>query len=414
MLVFTFPGQGSQRPGMGREWTDHPSWEVVGAASEVCGRDVAHLLLNASKEELTETRNAQLATFVLSLVVLDALERVGLEPGGVAGHSLGEYSALVASGAIGFDDGVRLVVERGEAMQMAAEENPGTMAAVIGISDDDAEAACLRAESEAWVANYNAPGQVVLAGSAEGLKAAGEIARSMGARKILPIPVGGAFHTPLMGPARDRLRKALAAASFSDPEVPIVANVDARTHMDGSEWPALLSAQLTSPVRWHQTLATFERMEARAFVEVGPGGVLVGLARRIVGDGRALTVAKPDDIDFLVGVLADGSPLQAYVGAHAGERVLMSERVVTAPASGVFEAAPAITTQGPVARSSRSGSGPALDGPTDEVAAGDLIGTISGVEVRTQFSGTLMGLLVLPGERVMAGQPVAWLRVQPD
>src|SRR5579884_3813009 len=135
MLIFIFPGQGSQRPGMGSAWVDHPSWELVNDASEAAGRDVARLLLEAEKEELTQTRNAQLATFTLSLVILDAVERLGLEPAMCAGHSLGEYSALVASGAISFEDGVRLVSERGEAMQAASEENPGTMAAVLGLDD---------------------------------------------------------------------------------------------------------------------------------------------------------------------------------------------------------------------------------------------------------------------------------------
>ena len=158
MLVFTFPGQGSQRAGMGAPWVDHPSWEVVDEASEAAGRDLESLLLEAPIEELTRTENAQLATTVLSLVVLDAVERTGLTPAACAGHSLGEYTALVASGALGFEHGIELVVARGEAMARAGEEAPGTMAALLGISDDDAEAACQRAEGDVWVANYNAPG----------------------------------------------------------------------------------------------------------------------------------------------------------------------------------------------------------------------------------------------------------------
>ncbi|MHB8329740.1 MAG: ACP S-malonyltransferase, partial [Acidimicrobiales bacterium] len=165
MPAFTFPGQGSQRPGMGRPWIDHPSWEVVDEATTLAGRDLGRLLLHADQAELTLTANAQLATFVLSLVVLDAIERVGIEPTQCAGHSLGEYSALVASGALAFEDGVRLVLERGAAMHHAAEERPGLMAAVLGADDDAVEAACERAEGEVWVANYNAPGQVVIAGS---------------------------------------------------------------------------------------------------------------------------------------------------------------------------------------------------------------------------------------------------------
>jgi len=263
---------------MGRAWVDHPSWEVVAEASAAAGRDLESLLLDAPMEELTPTANAQLATFVLSLVVLDAIERLGLAPAACAGHSLGEYSALVASGAVSFDDGVRLVVARGEAMAHAGEDAPGTMAALLGISDDDAEAACQRAEGDVWVANYNAPGQVVVAGTTDAIATLTPIAKELGARKVLPIPVSGAFHTPLMAGARPALRKALGDASFGAPEVPVVANVDARVHNDPGEWPGLLSAQLCSPVRWRQTLETLDGLGATVLVEVGPGGVLSGLA----------------------------------------------------------------------------------------------------------------------------------------
>jgi len=281
LLAFTFPGQGSQRSGMGGPWTEHPSWEVVGEASEVAGRDIGRLLLEAEQDELTLTANAQLATFVLSLVVLDAIERVGVEPTLCAGHSLGEYTALAASGALGFEDGVRLVVERGEAMHDAAEERSGTMAAILGASDDDAEAACQRAEGDVWVANYNAPGQIVIAGDPEAVARAGSIAKEFGARKVMPIPVAGAFHTALMAPARARLRKALSDAPFNAAEIPVVANVDARAHRDAGDWPGLLSAQLCGPVRWRQSLETLAREGATRVVEVGPGGVLTG-------DGRLL------------------------------------------------------------------------------------------------------------------------------
>ena len=259
MLAFTFPGQGSQRSGMGHAWVEHPSWEVAAEASDIAGRDLTALLLDAPMEELTRTANAQLATFVMSLVVLDAVERLGLFPAACAGHSLGEYTALVASGALSLSDGTRLVIERGDAMQAAADERPGTMAALIGIADDDAEAACQRAEDEVWVANYNAPGQVVIAGTEQGVASATERAKELGARKVLPIPVSGAFHTQLMLPARARLRQTLDEVEFHSPEVPVMANVDARVHTDPAEWPALLSAQLCSPVRWRQTLEALGR-----------------------------------------------------------------------------------------------------------------------------------------------------------
>ena len=194
---------------MGRPWADHESWELVEEASTYAERDVARLLLDADAEELRDTRNAQLTTFVSSLMVLDAVERLGIEPSFCAGHSLGEYTALTASGALSFEDGVRLVCERADAMHHAGINNPGTMAAVLGLDDDLVEIACRRADSDVWVANFNAPGQVVIAGSLEGIAAATIVAKELGAKKAMPLPVSGAFHTPFMTPARERLRSQL-------------------------------------------------------------------------------------------------------------------------------------------------------------------------------------------------------------
>ena len=210
MLAFTFPGQGSQRPGMGLPWRDHESWELVDEASDIAGRDVGALLCEADADELKDTRNAQLTTFVSSLMVLDAVERLGIEPSYCAGHSLGEYTALTATGALGFDDGIRLVAERSAAMHDAGLAQPGTMAAVLGLDDDQVEVACRRADADVWVANFNAPGQVVIAGSPSGVEAATVHAKELGAKKVMPLQVSGAFHTPFMTAARDRLRTALA------------------------------------------------------------------------------------------------------------------------------------------------------------------------------------------------------------
>lgn len=398
MPVFTFPGQGSQRPGMGAPWRHHPSWELVDEASAASGRDVEHLLLEADADELREPRSAQLATFVTSLLALDAVERVGLSPSACAGHSLGEYTALVATGALSFDDGVRIVTERGEAMQAAADEHPGTMAAVLGLDDGDVDAACRRADGDAWVANYNAPGQTVVAGGHDALDRAARAAKELGAKKVMPIPVGGAFHTPYMAPARDRLRKALANARINDPEVPVVANVDARLHSAAGDWEDLLSSQLCSPVRWHQSIARLaehaDHQHKAVFVELGAGGVLTGLAKRILGkDAPAFSVATPDDVDALLETLASGAHLQPVV--HEGEHLHVRERLVVSPATGVFQPEPA-------------SDGATAEGET--IPVGGLLGHVADQEVRSPFAGWLMGMMAMPGERVLVGQPIAWLR----
>jgi [acyl-carrier-protein] S-malonyltransferase len=412
VLAFTFPGQGSQRSGMGHAWVEHPSWEVTAEASEIAGRDLSRLLLDAPMEELTLTGNAQLATFVMSLVVLDAVERLGLFPGACAGHSLGEYTALVASGSLSLSDGTRLVVERGEAMQVAADERPGTMAALIGIADDDAEAACQRAEADVWVANYNAPGQVVIAGSAEGVATATDRAKELGARKVLPIPVSGAFHTQLMLPARARLRTVLDDVTFHSPEVPVVANVDARVHTDPGEWPGLLSAQLCSPVRWRQSLEALSGRGATVLAELGPGGVLTGMVRRTVPDVRGVSVSVPADLDKLMDTVAGNDEWTASSPAHQGEHLYTSERVIVSPAPGVFEPdvqLAALESTALAEAAAAPGSGRGVE-PGSVLAVGDRVGTVGLTDVRTPFDGILVRWLAVRGERVVEGQPVAWIR----
>ncbi len=412
MLAFTFPGQGSQRSGMGQPWVEHPSWEVTAEASEITGRDLPELLLDAPMEELTRTANAQLATFVMSLVVLDAVERLGLFPAACAGHSLGEYTALVASGSLSLSDGTRLVLERGKAMQVAADERPGTMAALIGIADDDAEAACQRAEDEVWVANYNAPGQVVIAGTVDGVATAIDRAKELGARKVLPIPVSGAFHTQLMLPARARLRQTLDEVSFHSPEVPVVANVDARVHTDAAEWPGLLSAQLCSPVRWRQSLEALSGRGATVLAELGPGGVLTGMVRRSVPDVRGVAVSVPDDLDKLMDTVAGNDEWTASSPVHQGEHLYTSERVIVSPAPGVFEPEVQLAALESTALAEATavpGSGHGIE-PGSVLAVGDRVGTVGLTDVRTPFDGILVRWLAVRGERVMEGQPVAWIR----
>ncbi|HEX9547896.1 MAG TPA: ACP S-malonyltransferase [Acidimicrobiales bacterium] len=395
MPAFVFPGQGSQRPGMGRPWTDHPSWELVGDVSERTGRDVTYLLLDAGLDELTETRNAQLATFTHSLIVLDAVERLGIEPTACAGHSLGEYTALVAAGVLSLDDGVAVVAERGEAMQAAADHQPGTMRVVLGLDDEAVDVACRRADGDVWVANHNAPENVVIAGDLESIERAAAIAKQLGARKVLPVAVGGAFHTPFMAPARPRLRKALREATLHQPEVPVVANVDALAHTHQEDWPGLLSAQLCSPVRWRQSIEELAN-DHRLFVELGAGGVLAGLVRRTIPAANAIAIASPEDLDDLVRAIADHTALQAFAVGHQGEHLFVSERVVISPCAGLFE--PPMINE----------TTPTPDGQPIEV--GTLLGRVAGQEVRSPFHGLLMGMLAVPGERVQAGQPVAWLR----
>jgi [acyl-carrier-protein] S-malonyltransferase len=425
--AFVFPGQGSQKPGMGRPWREHPSWEVVKDASREAGRDIEYLLLDASADELAETRNAQLATFVMGLVVLDAVERLGVEPTACAGHSLGEYTALVAAGALGFEDAVSLVAERGEAMQEAAEENPGVMLALSGIDDETARIACRRADGDVWLANSNAPGECVIAGRHEAAERAAEVAVQLGATNVRALAVNGAFHTALMTPAQPRLRKALEDVTFFPLEVPVVANVDAIGHSDPDEWPSLLSAQLRSPVRWRQSMLALcgllqgdwarrpgwahghatEDEPSALFCELGPGGGLSSLVRATIPGAATLTVAVPDDLDALVATLTgDTVTAAASHASHEGERLYVSERLIVSPCAGVFDlGAPELGALQP----GFAGAGPALG---NSVAVGDLIGFVSGTEVRSPFAGELMGLLAHPGERVQAGQPLAWLRAR--
>lgn len=389
MIAFTFPGQGSQKPGMGEAWVDHPSWEIVDEASRAAGRDLSDLLLHADADELKQTRNSQLATFVLSLVAFDAVTRVGVESNGYAGHSLGEYSALTASGVLEFDDAVRLVTERGEAMQGAAEERSGTMAAVLGLDDDKVDAACMRVSGEVWVANFNAPGQVVIAGDPDAIDAAGEAARELGAKRIMALPVGGAFHTPFMASARDRLAKALDRVDYRSPDQPVYANVDASAHTGAHHWDGLLNSQLCGPVRWRQTLHNMSDDGFDTFVELGPGAILTGMAKRTLTSARTMKVTAPSDVDTLLESLASS----AGEGSHHfdGESLYATERLVVTPSAGVFR--------------------PVDDLPIGSVIiAGHLLGHVGDDEVRSAFAGELMGYLAVVDERVKPRQPVAWLR----
>jgi [acyl-carrier-protein] S-malonyltransferase len=382
---------------MGRPWTDHPSWEVVEDASVAADRDIAYLLLDAGPEELTETRNAQLATFTLSLVILDAVERLGIEPTRVAGHSVGEYAALAAAGALGFEDSVRIMSERGEAMQAAADAQPGVMSVVGGCDSDTVDIACHLADGDVWLANYNSAQETVIAGTAADVEKAGEIALELGARKVTPVSVGGAFHTPFMAQARSRLRKILATTTFHDSDIPVVANVDARGHTSAEDWARLLSAQLCSPIRWEQSIMRLGGLSdpgadsEHLFAELGPGNSLATMVRQTLPSVTAVTVSAPADLDHLVDALSGNTALHTYAVGHQGEQLYVSERVVISPCAGIFE---------PAGEGLRAGA---------SVDVGTPLGSVSGTDVLSPFAGTLQGALAHSGERVQAGQPIAWL-----
>ena len=394
MIAFTFPGQGSQKPGAGSAWVDQPSWDVVRAVSDAARCDVAHLLLDADADELKRTDNAQLATYTASLVVLDAVRRLGLDASFVAGHSLGEYTALTASGVLPLADGARLVAARGRAMRDACAAHEGTMAAVLGADDVTVEACCAEVRAagtgtahEVWVANFNSAGQVVIAGSAEGIGTAGELLKARGAKRVMPVAVSGAFHTPYMAGAQRPLDEALAATWFTEAHVPVAANVDAALHEDGADWARLLSRQLCSPVRWTQVLNSLAGAGADTFVELGPGSVLTGLTKRSVDGAEVHSAQTPEEVDALAEALS-----ARIVAAHEGETLFAAERLVVSPAAGVFE---------PHAH--------LIDGSS--IQEGDVIGRVGEHEVRSRFSGFLMGLMAWRGERVAISQPLLWLRI---
>ncbi len=283
-----FPGQGSQRSGMGSPWVGTDGWDLVEDASRVLDRDLGWLLQDADAEQLRQTREAQIGTFLVSMLALRSLPDLDVVV--TAGHSLGEYAALVAAGVLEIAAGLRLVAERGQAMQDAADAAPGTMAAVLGLEEEQVRGAC---PEGVWVANLNAPGHVVVSGGLTAMAGAADVLKAAGARRVLPLPVGGAFHTPLMEPARGRLDAALSQTAFAE-GLPVLANVSARPYT--GEPGALLSQQLTAPVRWRETL---DALDVEQVVEVGPGTVLYGLVKRTRPDLRAVSVATPTDLEAL-------------------------------------------------------------------------------------------------------------------
>jgi len=289
---------------MGVPWRDHPAWTVVERAEAAVGLPLGDLLLEADQDQLGRTREAQLAVMLVSLMAWEAVRDLVGEPVAAAGHSLGQLTALVAAGTLSIENGVRLAVRRAECTQGAADRTGGRMAALMGATVEQATDACRPADGadqRCWIANDNAPGQVVVGGTPDGLQAACARARELGVRKVLALNVGGAFHTPLMASAREELEPELTATTFEAPAWPVVSNVDAQPYAD-AQWAPRLADHLVRPVLWRDTMVALADLGAASFVEIGPGAVLGGLARRTVPGRLVRNVAVPDDVPPLLEV----------------------------------------------------------------------------------------------------------------
>lgn len=282
MKAYVFPGQGAQFTGMGKDLYDtNPKIKsLFDQANAILGFRITDTMFGGSADELKQTNVTQPAVFIHSVAV--ALSREDFAPGMVAGHSLGEFSSLVANGTLTFEDGLKLVAKRAAAMQRACEINPSTMAAIMGLDDARVEDICASITDEIVVAaNYNCPGQLVISGSMKGIEIACEKMKAAGAKRALPLQVGGAFHSPLMEPAREELAKAIESAHFSQPACPVYQNVNAQPANDVATIRKNLIAQLTSPVRWTQSVQAMVKDGAKVFIECGPGKVLQGLVKKI-------------------------------------------------------------------------------------------------------------------------------------
>jgi [acyl-carrier-protein] S-malonyltransferase len=289
-----FPGQGGQQPEMGAPWRDSKGWWVVDRASEVLGEDVSELLLSNNPDRLSRTRDAQVAVMVTSLVAWEsAPQAADEEVVAMAGHSLGQITALVAAGGLTLDDGVRLVARRADLTQAAADETPGRMVALLGATPEQASSACAAAGGECWLANDNAPGQIVIAGTPGGIDAAVAAATDLGVKKAMPLKVGGAFHTPLMTTACEPFAAALDDIEFGTGSVVVVGNGDAVAHNDGPAWRSRLVEHLVSPVRWRESQLALASMGAGTFIEVGGPGALVAMAKRTVPEVTCRVVNAP-------------------------------------------------------------------------------------------------------------------------
>ena len=300
-VAFVFPGQGSQSVGMGKTLCEvHPQLkQVYDEASEVLGYDIAALCFNGPAETLNLTEHTQPALLVSSVAALRALQPLTLTPTAVAGHSLGEYTALVAAGGLTYRDAVGIVQKRGRYMAEAVPPGTGSVAALLGLDADTAKQACLEASSLGVVqaANFNSPGQVVIAGEKAAVERAIEVAKSKGCKKAVPLPVSVPVHTPLMQKAADRLAADLAAISWSDLRMTLINNAEAKPIVKAGDIQASLVRQLPASVQWEASVRAMTAMGVKTFVEIGPGAVLTGLIRRIVPEATTLNVNDPKSLD---------------------------------------------------------------------------------------------------------------------
>ena len=301
-IAVIFPGQGTQAVGMGASWRDHLSWNVVERAESALGEPLSSLVLDAPAEQLARTRDAQLAVLLTSLVTWDAVCPRVEAPIAFAGHSLGQVTALIAAGALPLEEGVRFAARRAELTQAAADTHPGRMAALLGASLEQAEEACRAAPDGCWIANDNAPGQVVIAGTPDGVETGSARAKELGVKRATPLNVGGAFHTPLMRTAADMLAAELPNVPLSPPVAPVVSNGDAQPYADADGWCSRLAVHVTDPVRWRASMETLAGMGTTRCLEVGHGSMLAALAKRTVPEVPVTGIATPDDLPTLAEV----------------------------------------------------------------------------------------------------------------
>ena len=406
-VAFVFPGQGSQAPGMGLDWADstETTADLYRWASAVLGWDLTETLRSASPEQLRQTYIAQPAIFCVSVAALRALQAAGVpSPAYLAGHSLGEFSALVAAGTLSFEAGLTLVARRAEAMQQAADARPGSMSSVLGLSAEGVEMAVdAAADGQVLaVANDNAPSQVVVSGEWAALERLPAAAKELGAKRVVPLNVGGAFHSPLMAPAVDAFQPYLAAAPLRDPAVPVLANATADVVTRGEELRDLLARQLTGRVRWTESVRRLHALGVDTFIEVGPGTVLSGLIRRTVEGVRVLPAGSAAEVAGVAEALREQaepepSPV-ASQGGDQGEVVVLPERFAVSPGHGRFY---------PVTPSRFTDEGPYVE-------PGDLLGEVrngaASIPVRSPFRGWVMAHLAWEGELVTPGQILLSLR----